>query len=816
MNDILFTKPRICPQELYGKPRMGRAGRAKSHFYSDVCAGALALSAMIGYTTPAWSQATEGAGGVTPRLGNEIIVTANKREEDINTVGVTVQAITSSDIEERQISSLSDVAAAVPGLTFSISPTNTPFLTLRGIGFNEESLGVYPAVSVYVDEVPLTFPVMAAHAAFDLERIEVLKGPQGTLFGQNSTGGAINYIAAKPTDYLDAGASLSYGRFNTVEGSVHLSGPVGNKLRARVALTGRNSDGWQYSQSRPDDRNGATSFVAGRAIVDFESDDALQLSLMLTGWTDSSEPQAQQLVAVGPNSPNFTSDAMENAQFTTLGSRVAEWSINPSRDSDFYQVSFRAGLEIANDITLTSLTAYSDYNQDNVIDGDGSLMRAIDVYVNDGSLSSFTQELRLSNGGIAPVRWIVGANYEKSKTSERFEFDYFDASSHNPNNFFINKSGVRLRQDIENIAFFANAEFDAVDRITLRAGGRYTTSRNKARECGYAPGDGNVAILFNRLGNLLGQIPFDPIGPSDCYTLNYEFVPGEEFRDKLKEDNISWKVGVDFKPSEKLLVYANISRGFKAGSYPVVAASRFVQYEPVVQEKVTSYELGLKSSLFEKAIQLNAATFYSDYRNKQLRGKIGDPLFRILNALVNVPRSSIFGIEGDVSIRPVEGLTIGGQVTYLNTKIQKYKGINIVGTTDYDFSGSPLPFAAKFSYGFNADYRIRTGSGGMPFIGLSLTGRSSIDAQPGGYRIQPLDRPFSRSLLRYPNHIPGYATVDARIGYESPDRDWKVMIWGKNVLNERYWINTASGNESTALFSGMPATYGVTLSFNID
>src|SRR3546814_1717680 len=145
---------------------------------------------------------------------DEIVVTANKREQNLNDVGATITALSGDQLDERRITSLEDIAATVPDLSFAASTANTPIYTLRGIGFNESSLGVYPAVSVYIDQAPLPFPALASHSAYDLDRIEVLKGPQGTLFGQNSTGGAINYIAARPTERFEAGGDIRFGRFN--------------------------------------------------------------------------------------------------------------------------------------------------------------------------------------------------------------------------------------------------------------------------------------------------------------------------------------------------------------------------------------------------------------------------------------------------------------------------------------------------------------------------------------------------------------------------------------------------------------------------
>lgn len=227
-----------------------------------ITTGLCGIAAML--ANPAF--AAEGAADESSSA-DDIIVTANKREQSANKVGITITALGGEELARRQISSLSDVANAVPGLVFSPSTANTPIFTLRGVGFNEKALGVYPAVSVYLDQVPLPFPVLASHAAFDLERIEVLKGPQGTLFGQNATGGAINYIAAKPTDEWMGSGSLGYGRFNRVELNGVVSGPVADGVGIRLAVQGVHSGDWQQSATR-DDTLGKEEYLAGRLLVD--------------------------------------------------------------------------------------------------------------------------------------------------------------------------------------------------------------------------------------------------------------------------------------------------------------------------------------------------------------------------------------------------------------------------------------------------------------------------------------------------------------------------------------------------------------------
>jgi outer membrane receptor protein involved in Fe transport len=204
------------------------------------------------------------------------------------------------------------------------------------VGFNDSSLGIYPAVSVYVDQAPLPFPVMASHAAFDLERVEVLKGPQGTLFGENATGGAINYIAAKPTKSLQAGGDISYGRFNEVDANAYISGPMTDKLAFRVAGTASHMDDWQYSISRPDDTNGHTSYAAGRVLLDWKPTSSARFELSFNGYKDKSQPEAQQLILLNPQGKGASAALISRllaSPFSPNNARAANWvdqSLDPA------------------------------------------------------------------------------------------------------------------------------------------------------------------------------------------------------------------------------------------------------------------------------------------------------------------------------------------------------------------------------------------------------------------------------------------------------------------------------------------------------
>ena len=777
----------------------------------------LAGVSLVELATPAVAQQAAGA---DPGVG-EIIVTANKRAQNLNDVGQTIVAISADALKDQRITSLADVASAVPGLSFSPSTTNTPIFTLRGVGYNEQSLAVYPTVSVYLDQAPLTFPALASRTAFDLERIEVLKGPQGTLFGQNSTGGAVNYIAAKPTNSFEAGGDISYGRFNEVSGNAYVSGPLSSTLKGRLAVSGSHVDDWQRSTTR-DDQLGEVNYWAGRLLLDWNPSDSARFELNINGWQDKSDPQAQQLIAILPGVPDYIDPRLASYQFNVDNNRDADWTPNgpgltqrPKSNRKLVQIMLRGDFDLSDNLTLTSLSSYVHFTQRQNSDGDGNYLSTFDLAQDNGKIDTFFQELRLSNGDGKPVRWVVGANYEKSKVDELLKLNFIDNSTNNPETLFIDASGVDSFQKLRNYAAFGNLEYDLSDLITLKAGARYTNSRVSQNICNYDAGNGGLYSLFTVLGNALSGQVVAPLGAGDCYTLDYNNVPGDPYKSTLKEDNVSWRVGADIHVSRDILLYTNISRGYKAGNFAVITASKFEQYQPVRQESVTSYEAGFKAQLFDRILGLNGAAFYYDYKDKQIRGKIRDSLnlFGLLESQVNIPKSRIAGAELEATLRPVKGMTFSGVVTYLDSKVKEYSGYDVVGSVR-NFAGAPLPLTPKWQVGVGVDLRPDIQSDNVqPFFGVNMNYRSHTAASLlGDTTPWPTTVPGARIApgIDFPYKIPSYTTVDARAGLEFDNARYKVMVWGKNLFNELYVTNVVPGSDTVSRFVGRPRTIGVT------
>ncbi|OBX17614.1 hypothetical protein A9995_15445 [Erythrobacter sp. QSSC1-22B] len=758
----------------------------------------------------------------TGRELNVIVVTAQKREQNFNDVGMSINAFSGEELAKKQISDPTDLVRLIPGFTYTRSQFDFPTYTLRGVGFYESSLAAAPTVSVYVDEVGLPYPAMTRGAVLDLERLEVLKGPQGTLFGQNATGGAINYIAAKPTDELEAGLSWGYSRFNTFEGEGYVSGPISDSLSARIALKTVQGGDWQYSKSRPNDSLGQKNFTTGRLLLDFEPTDRLRVSLNLNGWVDKSDTQAGQAVEVAPVNGAIAIDPRIPASIITdFNPRIAEWSptLDLSRNNKFWQASLRAEFELTDEITLTSITSYQEYDQFAFQDADGTTARNLHI-IPRGKIESFSQELRLGGQALdSRLNWLVGANYQDDRIRDSQQIFLGESTGAFVGPFGFDTFFNNADSTIRNYAVFANGELELSDSFSIVGGLRYTKSENSYQSCTVDSGAGDLSGIFGFIQGVLLNVPVTAAA-GDCVTLLPDGSTGL-VSDNLDQDNLSWRAGLNFKPGGgEALLYANISKGYKAGSFPTLSASNSGQLLPVTQEELLAYEAGFKAPIGGRSAQLNGAVFYYDYTNKQLRGRVQDQIFGQLEKLVNIPKSRIWGGELQAMWRPLDELTLAGTASYVNSEILE----NSDGTdfTNFPqrvgpaipFTGNAFPYTPEWTLSADADYRTGVGSNLELFFGGAVTYQSR--AKAGLERSDPA-RPADTSMSAGESYndptlvLPAYALVDLRAGIGAQDNGWTASIWVKNLTNKYYIVNVLKTQDTLVRYAGQPATYGATL-----
>ncbi len=757
-------------------------------------------------------------------LLDEIIVTAQKRQQSTNDVGMSISAFTGDTLAERNITDPSELNRIVPGFTATRSNFDFPTYTLRGVGFYESSLSAAPTVSVYTDEAPLPYPSMASGALLDLERIEVLKGPQGILFGQNSTGGAINYIAAKPTDEFSAGISATYARFGAVETEGHISGALSDTVAARLAVRTEQGGAWQKSVTRPNDELGDKDFTTARLLVDITPSDTLRFSVNLNGWRDKGDSKATQTTEIIPVNPAFTvSPDAVSGLVTTSNSRLADWTpdLKLEKDKEFYQGALRAEWDATDDFTITSLTSYQRYEQFSIEDADGGVARTIDI-APGGEVKSFSQELRASGEAFDDsVIWVVGANYQSDKIDEEQIItqgestgSFVDLGAAQP--FHFVSIANQAVADIESHAVFGNVDISVSDIFSVQLGLRYTSTENDYTGCVADSGADDFASIFRFLQSAFNAPVTAQAG--ECVTLLSDFS-SSSVSDSLKEDNVSYRLGVNWTPfGDDTLLYANVSQGYKSGSFPTVAATLAVQLEPVTQEKVVAYEAGFKASLTEYDIQLNGAAFYYDYKNKQFRGRIQDPIFGQLERLVNIPESRIQGAELQMLWRPMASLTLVTNLSFVDSEILgNFANFPQRTNPPIPFNGNKFPYTPEWQASFDAEYEIDISSDIIGFVGGSVTYQSDSKAALENSDPSKPTNLLSTAGASYNDpalHLPDYTLVDLRLGLKSADDTWRTSFWAKNVTDEYYVVNAINNRDTLNRYVGLPASYGLTVNYN--
>ena len=772
----------------------------------------------------------------------ELVVTAQKREQSINDVPMSVTAASGDTLKNLGVSDPSQLVKVVPGFNYTPSFYGTPVYSIRGVGFHDTSLAASPTVSIYLDEAPLPYSIMTLGAGFDLDRVEVLKGPQGTLFGQNATGGAINYVAAKPSDTFKAGVDATVSRFNTVDVTAYVGGPISDTLSFRIAVRDLQSGNWQKSYTR-DDAVGKQDFLNGRVSLAWKPTDNFRALLTLNAWHDRGETQMGQLFGFAPLNPvNGVDPRILAYRFAPKNARAADWGkcvntspfdppfdqtqppygYNPPRplnsticsdfkkDNTFYSGALRLDYDLSEDVTLTSLTSYGRFDRDQPIEGDGMIYQDYES-LQRGHLSTLSQELRVSGSVGGQGSWIVGGNYQHDETWDNFLQTYGGSSA-------IPVFGIRLGptrpsndQTTKQWAVFGNVEYPLGDQITVQGGIRYTDNRKDFIGCGNDGGDGTWSFISQNIQNFLALVNGHPVGrgvnpgPNACATTGPPptYNP-RNFSAELNQNNLSWRAGVNFRPNNDTLLYGNVSQGYKAGSFPTVATAAFSQLTPAVQESLLAYETGFKVGVADGRLQLNGAVFYYDYKDKQILGALNDPIFGALPALVNVPKSHVQGFELNGVWEPIDGLAIRPAVSYSDSKIEgSYRNFDAFAQLA-EFGGQPFPNAPKWQASADIQYSWAASDSVQAYVGLNINHQSftrSFFYNLAPTSIQP------PSVL----DIPAYTLADARIGVNTGP--WGVQAWIRNLTDEYYWQSAVHVNDVLLHYAGQPRTFGLTVSY---
>ncbi len=759
------------------------------------------------------------------RVLDEVVVTAQKRAESLQDVPVSVSALTSKDLEALNLKQGIDLAAHVPNL----QATNTigdgvPIFSLRGISMSDFSLNQSSPVAVYIDEVYKGNPALQGVQLYDLERIEVLRGPQGTLYGKNTTGGAVNYNTREPSMETGGYISIGVGDYSRREVDAAFEAAlIDDTLGIRVAGTWNERDGWfENGQSGVDDANAIDEYGV-RATLLWQPSDTFDLSIRVS-------TSKQEAVNYGIQPFNISPDGVGAGLYGLYGLLGATTLTDYTRDgADYFafdsdqdlkrtqesdSVSLTVHYDISDTLTLTSITSWDDGEIFNPEDADGSPLIVVRPYYS-GEAEQLAQDLRITSDMDGSFNFIAGLYFAREEVYNQTTIGFWQDLDFNADGGLdfndcldplftsfglgqataegaaiegvLNGFGVSLAdfvpggcqiqndfdQNRDTFASYFDGRFDVSDRMSLRFGLRYTNDETELERF-------SARILGNDFVPLLNTIPGDPVDP-------FAVVPTQSFTD----EEWSGKIGVDFKLDSGALVYGVYSRGYRSGAYNAQAFLDPSELTRVDPESVNSFEIGFKTELLGGRMRLNGAAFYYDYEDQQF---LNVDAVTLAQTLINIDESEVTGMELELTALPTDNLTLRAGLGVLDSEVKSgsLSGINL--------SGNELLLAPGVNFNMSANWTVlTTGSGSLSLLAdTSYLGDHYFEI----FNVNRLEQE-------------AYWLWNGRVQFDSADENWAVAIWGKNLANEEYRTSVidlaAFGYDYSHI--GAPRTFGAEFTY---
>ena len=750
---------------------------------------------------------------------DEVIVTATKRSESLQTVGVSVSAFSQEALERLNPSDSNEVLLQVPNLSINANAGSTNAnIFLRGVGSTGISFNLQSGVGVYSDEVVLNSPVVNILQLYDLERVEVLRGPQNTLYGRNTTGGAINFISRKPVVGGDANGYLTstYGRFNQFDLEGAYGAPIGDSAAFRASATYQTRDGIRRNLLTGNDDVNRNKFAA-RAQLAFEPSE--NITANLKGHIErvrSDNIRYKTLGGFDPNNPALPCPTPEvfgacvdgngfrdSANLREISSNLAD----PRNDVDAGGVSLQVNIDF-DKFVVTSISAYEENNQLLSEDSDGSPASGFHFFL-DNEQNQISQEIRVASNTDKPLSWIVGGYYFSENVSGQ------------TGPLFGTPMGTMVVQsfaefDNTTLSAYGEAEYQLSDKIALKGGIRYGSDNIKGRAAallafpGFLPGvdldasllGGNPLPSFDELADIatangIGVFTGGAVGggPNRLILVGGDTDPTAQINDTTF-NNWGATLGAEFTPADDVLVYAKWSRGFKAGRFNAAPMSimnldsvtgRSLGDTPIRPETINAYEFGFKTKFADNRARLNAAVFFNDYKDQQINQSIAGQF-----VVINVD-SKIYGGEVELNLLPFEGGFIDFGAGYLSNKTQNPNANPLIG--------AKLPQA--------------------PSLTANLAVRREWDLDNGSVLSIGADGRYTGSRffnLANVTQDKAYFVTNAQISYTfGRDNHIRAALWGKNIFDEVYFLSRSTGlgaGADTVLLSD-PATFGVTMTYKM-
>ena len=756
----------------------------------------------------------------------EVIVTAQKRSENLQDIPLAITAFSGDKLREDGITSLEDIGSRTPGLVFSAFSVGQPEIAIRGIGTKEDGAAASDSTVVSVDDVYIAARTAQVFDIFDLERVEVLRGPQGTLYGKNSIGGSINFVTTRPTEEFTGRGRVTGGENGRFDIGGMLSGGLSDSLLGKVSFSKREYDGHLTNV-----HNGATlddkDTLAWRGQLLWMVNDALEISFTVDGADDEiGDTNREPVGSSGDSTRGDANDPLavnrafggDGDPFTAANDEVG------FTDREVEGYALKVSWDFDN-FTFTSITSYreSDFvwaedseglpglstGDDTVPANRGFRRDVTDSVVED--TEQLTQELRLTSVGGGDIDWVTGFFYseEEINRDETFcipncggnvlDVNYPPGVARLPNRLIVNTS--LQSNDSTSWAVYGQTTYRMSDTLSITGGLRYSYEE---KDVGFG-----------------GEIDQGVVTQGVFIQENFSVTADDDW------SNVSGRIAVDWQVAEDALLYASVSNGFKSGGFIGSPSTPSRATQSFDEETATNYEAGLKSTWFDSTLRLNAAVFFTDYedlqvtRFAQLADNPGNSFGEFITE--NAAEAEIAGLEVEFTWLATEALELGGSYAYLDTEYKDFTP-NVANLAP---GGGTQPCAADSTpvSADPADGCIPNFSGNdlrqAPENMINLYGRYTFDLGDAGSLVTKVEYRFQDDSFYDPDNnditvIPRYELWDALAAWNSVNGDWTVTAWVKNLTDKEYRTHVYSQRNSQIAFAtfGAPRTSGLTVEYN--
>jgi iron complex outermembrane receptor protein len=746
--------------------------------------GQLLSAAVIATLVSAQAASAQEAGDQTPLL-SEIVVTAQKREQKLQDVPIAVSVVSGAQVESVGGYNAESLVQLVPSL--NIRKTNTQLnqaLFLRGVGTINFAIAAQPSVAFVLDGVVLSSAGEAFGDMYDVERVEVLRGPQGTLFGKNASAGVVNVVSKKPGNELGGYIDLGWYQDNEMRVKAALDAPISDRLRTRTTATWGNFDGYIDNVSTTPAGGKLNGYDRWGIRTIWEADPTDNVQLTFIGdYRKSDDNCCVEVIGPIPAGPQAAAVALllEGTDYAKGDeSRKVRQNLVMRSEEEAWGLSLQADIGIG-DHTLTSITAYRTWDSTEIREGDWLDAGAAYVGINQlhdfgpQTQDTFSQELRIASPGGEFLDYVAGLYYSQTNAERYFRRDTIVCRS---STLPADPTGLQpctaaasvietpsadaiFPADFENFAAFADGTFNLSDRWRAIAGVRWTKD------------DLSYKHTYN----------FSPIpGPG----IRSQAGGGVEvLQGSNSSDEFSGRAGLQFDVTDNLMAYASYARGYKGPAFNVFFNMGPNNTAVIDAETADSYELGFKSTLADGRMILNGAGFYAKYDNFQANN------FLFLNGtlittLTNAGEVSTQGFEVDFLARPTDAFSIGGGIAYADAKVDRF--FTPPGETPQIADGSKLPLAPEWKASINADYRISLQSVDItPSLLVVYTDDQYAD-------LITKTRPDLQEIVL----IPSYTTIDLSVAISDKNDKYRLTLIGRNLGDESFAALVTRGGPAGA------------------